>query len=156
MSFVGGNMAPKRAKFYTYGEDAMCVETKEFIENAGILIEVRDIAEQPLTINEMDGLFKHIDIRHFLDVFSEAYTKFRLDKNLPPREKVFELMAGDHTLIRRPIVKTARLLLVGCDKRKVAEMFQISANGSQPREEANSPREKHQRNSHEAAAASRK
>ena len=149
-------MAPKRARFYSYGQDAMCVETKQFIENAGVLLEVRDIEKQPLSLDELQQLFKHIDIKHFLNTFSDSYEKYRLDKNLPPREKILELMAQDHTLIRRPIVQTARLLTVGCDKKKIAEMLQISPNGSQPQDDANGMTNKRARNSHQPAASTGK
>ncbi|UCG60766.1 MAG: hypothetical protein JSV52_10570 [Candidatus Zixiibacteriota bacterium] len=149
-------MAPKCARFYTYGQDTMCVETKQFIENAGVLLEVRDIEKQPLSLDELQQLFKHIDIKHFLNTFSDSYEKYRLDKNLPPREKILELMAQDHTLIRRPIVQTARLLTVGCDKRKIAEMLQISPNGSQPRDDVNGMNNKRARNNHQPAASTGK
>lgn len=149
-------MAPKRAKFYSYGDDTMCVETKEFIEKAGVLLEIRDIEKQPLTERELSYLFRFIDIKHFLNTYSDSYEKYRLDKNLPPREKIIELMAQDHTLIRRPIIQTARLLTVGCDRKKISEMLQISANGSQPQEEMNSHGNRRSRNNQEAAAASGK
>lgn len=149
-------MAPKRAKFYSYGDDTVCVETKEFIENAGVLLEVRDIEKQPLTVYELNHLFRFIDIKHFLNTYSESYEKHHLDEDLPPREKIFELMAQDHTLIRRPIIQTARLLTVGCDKKKISEMLQISANGSQPQEEMTNLGNRRARNNREAAAASGK
>ena len=109
-------MAPKRAKFYSYGQDTLCVETREFIEKAGVLLDVRDIEKQPLSILELKRLFGHINIKHFLNNLSESYSKLGLDKDLPPREKILQMMADDHTLIRRPIVQTMRLLTVGCDK----------------------------------------
>ena len=149
-------MALKRAKFYTYGDDTMCAETKAFIEKAGVVLEVRDIEKQPMAADELKGLFGHIDIRHFLNTVSEAYTKYRLDKNLPPREKVFELMAEDHTLIRRPIVQTIRLLTVGCDKRKIAEMLQININGSEAAEELPNGNRGNRQGNRERAAASGK
>ncbi len=149
-------MAPKRAKFYTYGHDTLCVETKEFIENAGVILDIRDIEKQPFTVNELVRLFGHIDITHFLNNLSESYTKYRIDKNLPPREKIIELMAQDHTLIRRPIVQTSRLVTVGCDKRKIAEMLQINANGNEPRGDANSPGNRKNRNHRETVASTGK
>ena len=149
-------MAPKRAKFYSYGEDTLCVETKEFIEKAGVLLDVRDIEKQPLSLREIQQLFGHINIKHFLNTLSDSYSKLQLDQNLPAREKVLQLMADDHTLIRRPIIKSQRLLTIGCDKRKISEMFQISANGSIPQEDNNSYGNRRNRNHREAAATSGK
>ncbi|UCD64489.1 MAG: hypothetical protein JSW34_03380 [Candidatus Zixiibacteriota bacterium] len=149
-------MAPKRAKFYSYGDDAMCVEIKDFIEKAGVLLEIRDIGEKPLSLDELNHLFGHIDIRHFLNTFSDAYAKYRLDKNLPPRDKVLELMAQDHTLIRRPIIQTSRLLTVGCNKKRVAEMLQLGVNGSEPREDRVSEGNRGGRNARERMTATGK
>jgi hypothetical protein len=64
-----------------------------------------------------------------LNALSDAYTKFRLDKHTPERSQLIKLIAQDHTLLRRPIVKSSRLLTVGCDKRKIADMLQIKSDG---------------------------
>ncbi|MEW6411788.1 MAG: ArsC/Spx/MgsR family protein [Candidatus Zixiibacteriota bacterium] len=149
-------MAPKRAKFYTYGEDAVCVETQEFIENAGVILEVRDIEKNPLTLDELNHLFRFINIKHFLNTFSEAYSKYRLDHVMPPREKVIELMAQDHTLIRRPIIQASRLLTVGCDRKKISEMLQISLNGAGSKEEPTNVGNRQHRNNQEAASTAGK
>ena len=149
-------MAPKRAKFYSYGQDSLCAETKEFIEKAGVLLEVRDIEKEPLSAEELTRLFRHIDIKHFINTLSDAYTTYRLDKNLPPREKIIELMAQDHTLIRRPIVQSTRLLTVGCDKRKIAEMLQINASGNNSGEDLGNFGNRRNRNNRTAPAASGK
>ena len=129
-------MAIKRAKFFSYGDDAMCVEIKEFIEKAGVILEVRDIEKNPLSVDELSGLFGHINIRHFLNTISDSYSKLHLDTDLPPREKILELMAQDHTLIRRPVIKTVRLLTVGCDRRKLVEMLQITMHGNEPQNDS--------------------
>ncbi len=54
---------------------------------------------------------------------------------MPPRNEVFELIASDYTLLKRPIIKSPRLMTVGYDKKKIAEMFQISNNGNEGSEE---------------------
>jgi arsenate reductase-like glutaredoxin family protein len=149
-------MAPKRAKFYSYGQDSLCAEVKEFIEKAGVLLEVRDIEKEPLSAGELTHLFRHIDIKHFLNTLSDAYTHYRLDKNLPPREKIIELMAQDHSLIRRPIVQSARLLTVGCDKRKIAEMLQINASGEASTDDTSGFGNRRNRNNRTVSAASGK
>lgn len=123
-------MGLKRALIFTYGNDDVCTETKKFIEDAGVLLQIRDIEKDPLSVNELSDLIGHIDITHFLNTFSNSYTKHRLDKNLPPRDKIYELMSKDHTLIRHPIVKSTRLMTVGCNLKKIAEMLQINFNGN--------------------------
>ncbi|MFQ6008444.1 MAG: arsenate reductase family protein [Candidatus Zixiibacteriota bacterium] len=125
-------MAPKRAQYLTYGNDELCAETRKFIENAGVLLDVRDIGKNPLSEEELTRLIGHLEITHFLNTLSESYTKYRLDKNLPSREQIIKLIARDHTLLRRPIVRSSRLLTIGCDKQKIADMLQIKSDGESP------------------------
>jgi arsenate reductase-like glutaredoxin family protein len=124
-------MAPKTAKFYSYGDDSACGEVRKFIQDAGVLLDVRDISKDPFTEDELNRLIGHINIHHFLNPLSDSFGKNNMDDSLPSRPELLKLMAEDYTLLRRPIIKTARLMTVGCDKRKVAEILQISSNGSQ-------------------------
>ncbi|NOY88529.1 MAG: hypothetical protein GXO93_03940 [FCB group bacterium] len=123
-------MALKRATFFTYGTDDKCNEIQKFIEDAGVILDVRDIEKDPLTYEELEQLIGYLNVNHFLNNFSDAYTEFKLDKSLPTREEVIKLMARDHNLLRRPIIKTVRLMTVGYNKRKIAEMLQINYNGN--------------------------
>jgi len=122
-------MPPKRAKFISYGSDDTCLETKKFIEDAGVLLSVRDIEKEPLSPEEIDRLLGYYDPRHFLNMASPSYEKKRLDEKLPDRHELIDLIAEDHTLLRRPIVQTARLTTVGCDKKSIGLMLQLNENG---------------------------
>lgn len=139
-------MPPKRAKFLTYGEDERCAETKKFIEDAGVLLDVRDISERPLSYDEIDRLLRHIDPRHFLNMVSPSFEKHGLDENLPDRHTLIGLIVEDHTLLRRPIIESSRLVTVGCDKKSIALMLQIGMNGSRDDDERENDR--HNRRSH--------
>ena len=122
-------MPPKRATYLTYGNDERCAEAKKYIEDSGVLLSIRDIGERPLTEKELVDLICNLQIRHFLNKMSESYSKHNLDQDAIERDEVIKLLVSDHTLLRRPIVKSSRLLYIGCDKRKIAEMLQIGANG---------------------------
>ena len=140
-------MAPKRAIFLTYGNDELCAETKRFIEEAGVLLNVRDIGKKPLSEEELSNLAGNLRIKHFLNELSDSYTKYRLDKHLPERDQIIKLIVEDHTLLRRPIVKSGRLLTIGCDKHKIGAMLQIKPDGQFPveKEANNIARKKAQR-----------
>lgn len=122
-------MAPRRAQFYSYGTDGPCTEVKKFIENAGILLEARNIEEKPLTIDELMDLIGYLNIKHFLNTSSKSYKKHGLDKELPSQMEIFKLIAADFSLLKRPIVRSKRLVTIGCDKQRIAEMLQIGPNG---------------------------
>jgi arsenate reductase-like glutaredoxin family protein len=122
-------MPLKRATYLTWGEDEQCAETRRFIENGGVLLDVRDLSKHPLSVDEVDKLVGHFNIDHFLNPLSKSYTKHELDKHTPDRGEMIRLIAEDYTLLRRPIIRNNRLFLIGCDRRKIAEMLQISSNG---------------------------
>lgn len=133
-------MAPKRAKLYSYGDDARCDEVRKFIEDAGILLDIHDMSEKPLSRAELSDLIGNLNIEHFINNLSDSYAKNNLGEGRPDREKVLDLMAEDHTLIRRPIVVSSRLLTIGCDKRKIADMLQINASDNGDSKNAKSAR----------------
>lgn len=122
-------MPPKRATYLSYGNDERCAETLKYIEDSGVVLSVRDIRERPLTERELIALIGNLQVSHFLNKMSESYSKHNLDQPAMERNEVIKLMASDHTLLRCPIIKSSRLLYIGCDKRKIAEMLQIGANG---------------------------
>jgi len=119
-------MAQKRASYMTYGDDDRCSEIRKFIEDAGIRLDVRDLKAQPLTELELNRLLGHIPLTHFLNAAALSYTKAGLDKEMPERCELISLIAKDNSLLRKPIIKTTRLIMVGCDKQKVAQMLQIN------------------------------
>ena len=123
-------MALKLAKFMTYGNDEKCVEIKKFIEDAGVAVDYRDIEKKPLTEAELWGMLGHLEASHFLNPASDSFQKYQLAENLPERDKLIKMIAEDHTLLRRPIIKTARLLTVGCDKQKITEMLRLNGDGN--------------------------
>ena len=121
-------MPSKRVLLLCYGNDAICEETRKFIEDTGALVNYRDLSKDPLSEHELKSLIGNLDITHFLNTLSESYTKNGLDKKLPPRQELFELIAKDYTLLRRPIVKASRLITIGFDRDKMSEMLQMSTN----------------------------
>ncbi|MEA3296250.1 MAG: ArsC/Spx/MgsR family protein [candidate division Zixibacteria bacterium] len=127
-------MVAKRALLLCHGNNETCADVRRFIEGAGVMLEVRDIAENQMTEEELNQIFGYVEISHFINTMSSAYKKSGLDKNIPSRDEVIKLMAEDYTLIRCPIVKSSRLLTVGSDKRKIADMLQINADGQAAQE----------------------
>jgi regulatory protein spx len=139
-------MPQKQATFITYGPDERCDDIRKFIEGAGVKVILRDLGQRPLTVEELDMMFGHNPMSYFINPASSEYTKLGLDKKMPERRELFQLISQNPGLLRRPIVCNARLLTVGCNKDKIAEMLQINANG-EPMEETNEHKNEH-RNEH--------
>lgn len=146
-------MALKRATFISYGNDEWCMDTRKFIENAGVDLEVRDLLKKPFTEEEVDRLLGNWDVNHFLNPVSESFQKLGFDQQLPPRAELIKAIAADPTLLRRPIIRNARLFTIGCDKKRIAEMLQISMNGKSGDEETNGNGNNHQQQQKQSSPA---
>ncbi|MGH8015535.1 MAG: hypothetical protein ACREBV_05045, partial [Candidatus Zixiibacteriota bacterium] len=71
-------MALRQAKFLSYGNDEICTEIKKFLEEAGVILEIRDIEKKPLTEDELWSIMGHLDASHFLNPASDSFEKHRL------------------------------------------------------------------------------
>ena len=60
-------MPPKRATFYSYGNDVTCNDVKQIIEDAGYILNVRDIEKSPFSYDELNRIIGHIDLKHFIN-----------------------------------------------------------------------------------------
>lgn len=128
-------MPPKRAAFLMWGEDEECKEIRKFLEDAGVVLDIRDLTKRPFTVNEVEKLVGFVPLEYFLNPRSDSFAKHHLDQDTLDRGNTIALIANDPTLLRQPIIRTNRLFTVGCDKKKICEMLQISANGKKPSEE---------------------
>ena len=80
-------------------------------------------------------MIRHLNLRHFINADSKVLKKSGLEDNNLDRDEVFQLMADDNDLLRKPIVVAGRLMTVGCNIDKIKEMLQIKSNGSDPSDE---------------------
>ncbi len=134
-------MALRQAKYLSYGNDEQCAEMKKFIEEAGVILDYRDIEKKPLTEDELWGIIGHLEASHFLNPASDSFEKYQLAEGIPERSKLIKMLAQDHTLLRKPIIRTARLLTVGCDKQKISDMLRLNGDINN-REGGNSHRDR--------------
>lgn len=123
-------MAQKSVIYMTYDNDERCTEILKYIGDAGIMVKARDLKKDPMSEIELGRLFGHVPFNHFLNQASPSYQEAKLDQGLPERQEMLQMIAKDPTLLRRPIISTSRMFVVGCDKKKIAEMLQINRNGT--------------------------
>ena len=124
-------MPQKSATYIDFGEDDQCADVRKFIEEAGVRLNLRDMAENPLSAEELNHLFGHNPLAYFVNPAAKDYKKLGLDKEQPERQEMLGILAENPGLLKRPIIKTARLVSVGCNRDKISEMLQISRNGNQ-------------------------
>lgn len=130
----------RSVQLYVAPDEPACIEVQEFLEQHDFHMQIRDVRTKPLDAEELDKLLRHFDLKHFLNESSKAFTKKRLDKFLPSREELIQLIANDNDLLRKPIIVAGRLMVVGPNRQKIMEMLQIKSNGSDPADEKGSKR----------------
>lgn len=121
----------KRVDVYTDPDDSSCKELMEFLRGLDINLVVRDLNKRPLRAGEVTDLFRHFDMKHFLNDKAKSYKKHNLDKEMPDRQDLYELMANDNDLIKKPVIVSGRLMVIGCKLDKIKEMLQVNTNGLQ-------------------------
>jgi len=122
----------KRAQLYYRNPCSVCEEAKSFLEDHGVIVLARNIIEKPLDKDELDGILGYHDPKHFLDSASPNYAKQKLDKNIPLRGELLNIIEKHPDLLRQPIVVSGRLMTVGSNRKQLIQMFQltVSDNGS--------------------------
>jgi len=123
---------PKRAQMYYRKPCPGAEEVKSFLEENGVLVMERDISRNPLTKKELGAILGYHNPRYYLDVASTAFKKNKLDKEIPERNELLDMIEENPDLLRNPIILTGRLMTFGSNRRQLIDMFQlkISDNGS--------------------------
>ncbi len=130
-------MVSKRAKLFKFGDDERCEEVRKFIEESGVLLDVRDLKIDPLTLTELRDLIGYLHIEHFINKNSPYYAKSGIDEVISERDKVIEILINEQSLFKVPIVQSVRLITIGCDKGKISDMLRLDmhkANGNSDEE----------------------
>lgn len=122
-------MPQKRATFMILENDDRCEDVRRYIEDAGILLDVRNLRENPPSVRELESMFGHNPLTYFVNAASSDYERLGLDRRAPDRAEMLALISENPGLLRVPIIKTVRLLTIGCNKDLVAEVLQINSNG---------------------------
>ena len=105
-------------------------EVKEYLLEQEVSLQIRDIKTNPLGRHEIMRLLRHFDLKHFLDTDSKIYKRNKIDKSMPDRKDIIDMMVDDNDLLRVPILVSGRLMTIGCNREKITEMLQIRRNGS--------------------------
>jgi len=113
----------KKVILYTDSKDAGFGDVKGYLEEQEVNLQVHNIRSNPLNQPEISGLVQHFDLQHFLNTRAKSYKKNKLDKSMPGRQEVIDLIAEDNDLLIRPIIVYGRLTAVGYDRHAIKEML---------------------------------
>lgn len=88
----------------------------------GAELELRDIAQDRLTVAELDKLIGERDYRLFLNTRNELYRQRNMKENPPSRADALKMMAAEPNLIRRPVVISGKQIVLGYDEEALKKL----------------------------------
>ncbi len=83
----------------------------------------RELSTEPLTETELDSLIGDRRYLDFLNSKNELYRTMNMKENPPSRGQAVKLMAKNPNLIRRPIVRRGKELILGFDAEKLRTLI---------------------------------
>lgn len=105
-----------------YPKCSTCQKAKKFLDNNNLKYDTRHIKDERLNKEELDKLIKKskLDINKFFNTSGIKYRELNLkDKlsNLSYEEKL-EILSQDGMLVKRPILESKDLVLVGFKEKE--------------------------------------
>lgn len=88
----------------------------------GAELELRDLAQDRLTVAELDKLIGERDYRLFLNTRNELYRQRNMKENPPSRADALRMMAAEPNLIRRPVVISGKQIVLGYDEEALKKL----------------------------------
>ena len=107
--------------FVYYPKCSTCQRAKKWLEEKQIIFEARDVKLQNPTKEELIEWHQRsgLPLKKFFNTSGLLYREMQLKDRLPEmsEEEQYDLLASDGMLVKRPIVVTDDLVLVGfCEK----------------------------------------
>jgi arsenate reductase len=88
----------------------------------GVELELRDLAKERLSAQELDALIGHRDYRMFLNTRNELFRKLKMAEKPPARSEALLLMSQEPNLIRRPVVLRGKQIVLGYDEEALKKL----------------------------------
>ena len=103
--------------FVYYPKCSTCQRAKKWLEEKQIIFEARDVQLQNPTKEELIEWHQRsgLPLKKFFNTSGMLYREMQLKDRLPEmsEEEQYDLLASDGMLVKRPIVVTEDLVLVG-------------------------------------------
>ncbi len=93
------------------------------LAGSGVQLKERDFFKEAFTEAELRGLLGDTPASEIFSWRSPSVKKMGLDKDSLSEDDLVRLMIEEPRLVRRPLVRAGGKLVVGTDKRAMAEAF---------------------------------
>lgn len=112
--------------FVYYPKCSTCQRAKKWLEEKQIIFEARDVKLQNPTKEELIEWHQRsgLPLKKFFNTSGMLYREMQLKDRLPEmsEEEQYDLLASDGMLVKRPIVVTEDLVLVGFREKEWEKM----------------------------------
>lgn len=85
-------------------------------------LDLRDIAKDKLTVEELDQLIGDRDYKLFLNSRNEIYRERNMKEHPPSRAEALKLIAQEPNLMRRPLVIRGSQIVLGYDEEALKKI----------------------------------
>ncbi|MBR6764447.1 MAG: arsenate reductase family protein [Clostridia bacterium] len=104
-------------EFVCYSKCTTCQKAKKWLDEKGLEYRLRDIKSQNPTREELAAWHKKsgLELRKFFNTNGLLYKSLELKTKLPTmtEEEMLDLLATDDMLVKRPILVSEDLVLIG-------------------------------------------
>lgn len=104
-------------KFIEYPKCSTCKKAKKYLDDMGLKHTDRHIVEERLNKDELLALYKksNLPLKRFFNTSGLKYKEMKLKDKLPEMsdDEQLALLASEGMLVKRPIVETDSMVLVG-------------------------------------------
>ncbi|MFH2035938.1 MAG: hypothetical protein ABIJ45_06005 [Candidatus Zixiibacteriota bacterium] len=118
-------MPPKRVLVYGDPKDFDTQQVVKFIRDINFNAVIHDITKSPLNFHQLAKIFKHFDLNNFFRLDSELKKHNADIISIERRKELLQIMANDNTLLQLPIIDTGRLMTIGNNLERLAQMLEV-------------------------------
>jgi regulatory protein spx len=93
------------------------------LSQKGVEIVERDFFRDVFTEEELGALIGDRPVSEYFSFRSPSFRKMGLDKDQLSDVQLLKMMVEEPRLVRRPLIQTGDNLVVGTDKKAMAELF---------------------------------
>ncbi|MGM9925049.1 MAG: arsenate reductase family protein [Bacillus sp. (in: firmicutes)] len=113
--------------FYSYPKCGTCRNAKKWLETNGLAFQEIHIVENPPSVAELQDLHAKsgLELKKFFNTSGRKYRELGLKDRLKTasEDEMFELLASDGMLIKRPIVTDGTKVTVGFKEEQFEQMW---------------------------------
>lgn len=115
-------------KLYQYPRCSTCRKAMKWLDERGVSYEDTDLVASPPSLPALRDLHRRsgLPLARFFNTSGESYRAGNFKDRLATMSEAdaFAALAGDGKLIKRPIVDTGRVVLVGFDPAAYGKAFE--------------------------------